>query len=140
MTTSIVNAPWDFRLDGSLRQLSHHQAQRLGCEIDIAPEHSLGLKHQCTKTGAMMATKKSPAKKTAAKKTAAKKKSTPRKAVAKSASKKSAAKKSPPRKSGGALHDVARSIGSTLGSIAKTTGKAVDAAKDALPGALRGEF
>ncbi len=76
-----------------------------------------------------MATKKSaPAKKTAAKKTAARK-STPRKPAAKSTRK--AASKSKP---GGALHDVARSIGSTLGSLAKKTSKAVEAAKHALPG------
>ena len=81
-----------------------------------------------------MATKKSTAKKPAAKKTTAKK-SSPRKPAAKSPSKKTAK-----RKSGGALHNVARSIGSTLGSIAKKTSQAVEAAKDAIPGPLKGEF
>jgi hypothetical protein len=80
----------------------------------------------------LMATKKSaPAKKTAAKKTAAKK-SPPRKPAAK-ATRKTVSKS----KSGGALHNVARSIGSTLGSLAKKTSKAVAAAKHALPGPLK---
>ena len=81
-----------------------------------------------------MATKKSaPAKKTA-KKAAAKKTTKP--AAKKKTTRKPAAKKS----SGGTLHKVARSIGSTLGSLAKKTTDAVEAAKDALPGPLRGEF
>lgn len=78
----------------------------------------------------MMPTRKSPAKKsTAKKKTPAEKapakKSTPRKRAAKPA---------PKAATTGKLHKVARSIGSTLGSIAKKTSTAVKAAKQALPG------
>ena len=75
-----------------------------------------------------MATKKSSAKKSTAKKKATPKKSVSRKPAAK------AARKATSRKSGGALHSVARSIGSTLGTIAKKTTEAVEAAKQALPG------
>src|ERR1041385_4062039 len=92
-------------------------------------KRALRLQHQCNSTGATMATKKTPAKKTTAKKTAVKK-STPRKVAAKKSVRKSG------RKSGGALHNVARSIGSTLGTIAKKTSKAVEAAKQALPSPL----
>ncbi len=75
----------------------------------------------------MMATKKSPAKK-ASKKTrpAAKKPTAPKEAAM-------PARKTSSRKSRGALHSVARSIGATLGSLAKKTSEAVDAAKQALP-------
>ncbi len=80
-----------------------------------------------------MPTRKSPAaKSTATKKTtkrSAAKKAPPRKRAATSA-----AKAVKPAKSEGTLHQVARSIGSTLGSIAKKTSKAVEAAKQALPG------
>jgi len=79
-----------------------------------------------------MATKKTPAKKsTAKKKTAAKKKSPARTTAAKAARKSTGS-----RKSGGTLHQVARSIGSTLGSIANKTSKAVEAAKQAIPNPL----
>ena len=81
-----------------------------------------------------MATKKSPAKKTAGKKATTAKKSAPRKTAGKPAGKSTAS-----RKSGGALHKVARSIGSTLGSIAKKTSKAVEAAKQAIPNPLHRE-
>ena len=74
--------------------------------------------------------KKAPAKKSATKKSSAKKR-----AIRKPA-KKASAKAASGRKSGGALHKVARSIGSTLGTIAKKTGDAVEAAKNALPAPL----
>jgi hypothetical protein len=82
----------------------------------------------------VMATKKSAPAKKSTKKPAAKK--TVKPAAKKKATRKPAKKKS----SGGTLHNVARSIGSTLGSLAKKTTKAVEAAKDAIPGPLRGEF
>lgn len=84
-----------------------------------------------------MATKKSTAaKKTSTKKSTAKKKST--KTAVKTASRQPAAKRKSSKKSG-ALHNVARSIGSTLGSFAKKTSEVVDAAKNALPFGSGGE-
>jgi sorbitol-specific phosphotransferase system component IIBC len=91
---------------------------------------------QLLSTERLMATKKkTTAKKSTAKKSTAKKKSTARKTSAKSTGRKTTAKRATAKKTGGkgALHNVARSIGSTLGSFAKKTSEAVDAAKNALP-------
>lgn len=79
----------------------------------------------------MATKKKAVSKKTSARKSPAKKKSS--KTSAKGAPKKAAAKRKSAKKSGGALQNVARSIGSTLGSFAKKTSEVVDAAKNALP-------
>ncbi len=80
-----------------------------------------------------MPAKKTPSTRTAAKKTTAKKaaakKSSPRERTPQPAAKAAAS-----TTKAGALHSVARSIGSTLGTIAKKTSKAVEAAKQALPG------
>lgn len=92
-----------------------------------------------------MATKKATKKKStkpAAKKSSTRKKSTARKSSTKSASRKKAGSKrasntrtksTAVERAEGTLHNVARSVGSTLGTWAKKTSKAVDAAKNALP-------
>lgn len=71
---------------------------------------------------------KSTAKKAAAKRTPAKK----------SAAKKSA-KTKPASRKGATLHKVARSIGATLGTWAKSTSDAMIAAKNVLPGIKKPE-
>ncbi len=83
-----------------------------------------------------MPTRKSPAKKSAATKKPAAKKTTAKKASPRKTAATSTAKAPAGEKPKGTLHTVARSIGSTLGSLAKKTSKAVEAAKQALPGAL----
>lgn len=77
-----------------------------------------------------MATRKKTSTKKAAKKPAAKQ-GAPRKSAAKPVRKMSSR-----RRAAGTLHKVARSIGSTLGTVVRKTGKAVEAAKSALPAPL----
>ena len=90
-----------------------------------------------------MPAKKSSAKTTVKRKTTSRSATTHKRAGAKPSAKRATpqakattTKKKKNKAAAGTLHNVARSIGSTLGNLAKKTGRAVEAARNALPNPL----